>query len=110
MRPMESILFLLITLVFLALMAAHVYYTNQFFDLLRQKHPDTWKELGQPRWKIHFGDTSFQEAMKYIRQKKFVELNDIELEGCYKRLKGVERSALMIAVIIFVATLVDILV
>lgn len=106
---MENILFLVITLAFLSLMATHVYFTNQFFDHLSEHHPDTWKKLGQPRWKIHFGDTSFQEALKYIRQKKFSDLNDEALEVFYKKLKMVERSALLIALLIFVATLVDIL-
>jgi hypothetical protein len=106
---MENILFVVITFAFLTLMSAHVYFTNQFFDRLKDAHASVWKELGQPRWKIHFGDPSFQIAMKYIRQKKFSDLNDTELDVCYKKLKWVERSALLMGLLIFSATLVDVL-
>jgi len=105
---MENILFILITVSFLLLMFGHVYQTNAFFLQLKNFHAEVWRELGQPRWRIHFGDDSFQIAMKYIRQKKFTHLNDIVLEVIYKKIKKIEYVAIGLALLIFVATLVDI--
>ena len=89
-------------------MFSHVYFTNSFFSQLKKMHQDIWTGLGQPQWKIHFGDDSFQDAMKYIRKRKFTELNDNILEGIYKKMKNVERIALGLGLLIFLATLLDI--
>lgn len=106
---MENILFLGFALLFLFLMAQHIYHTNAFFSRLKSDHKDVWKELGQPQWKIHFGDDSFKNAMKYIRQKKFEHLNDEVLQDCYKKIIIIEKIALAIALVIIAATVVDIL-
>jgi len=106
---MENILFAIITLSFLTLMFAHVYQTNAFFLQLKKSHLDVWAELGEPRWRIHFGDDSFQIAMKYIRQKKFIHLKDSVLESVYKKIKNIEYIAIALAVLIFMATIADIL-
>lgn len=105
---MENTLFVLITVSFLMLMFGHVYQTNKFFIQLKSSHLDVWKELGQPRWRIHFGDDSFQIAMKYIRQKKFTHLEDAILDGIYKKIKNIEYIAISLAVLIFIATIIDI--
>jgi len=106
---MENILFLLFALSFLFLMAVHLYQTNRFFGQLKEKHLALWQELGQPRWQIHFGDDSFKNAMKYIRQKKFEHLNDDVLKSCYTVIKRVEWTAVVIALVIIVMTIIDIL-
>ncbi|PHR57503.1 MAG: hypothetical protein COA44_05525 [Arcobacter sp.] len=105
---MENILFAIITISFLMLMFAHVYQTNKFFLQLKRMHQDVWKDLGKPQWRIHFGDDSFQIAMKYIRQKKFSHLEDSTLESIYKKIKNIEYIAIGLAVLIFVATIIDI--
>ena len=106
---MENILFIIITVSFLLLMFAHVYQTNAFFLQLKSDHEDVWKELGQPKWRIHFGDNSFQVAMKYIRQKKFSHLQDPALDLVYKKIKNIEYTSIALAVTIFVVTIIDIL-
>lgn len=106
---MENILFVFITLSFLSLMGAHVYFTNRFFDRLKEAHASVWKELGQPRWKIHFGDPSFQIAMKYIRSRQFTVLNDSTLDMFYQRIKLIEKSAVGLALLIIIVTIVDVL-
>jgi len=106
---MQNILFIIITLSFLTLMFAHVYLTNSFFLQLKKMHQEVWSKLEQPQWKIHFGDDSFKNAMKYIRQKQFVHLNDNVLESIYKKIKNVERISIALALGIFVVTIVDIL-
>jgi len=105
---MENLLFIIITVAFLMLMFAHVYQTNAFFLQLKQFHQDTWKELGQPRWRIHFGDDSYQNTMKYIRQKKFSDLNDPALESIYKKIKKIEYTAMGFALLIFAVTIIDV--
>lgn len=87
----------------------HVYLTNAFFLQLKKDHEATWEQLGQPKWRIHFGDKSFQEAMKYIREKKFIGLHDDVLEMYYTKIKRVEYISVAIAVLIIVITIFDIL-
>jgi len=106
---MENILFLAFVLLFVLLMSAHIYTTNAFFVRLKESHEEVWKDLGQPKWKIHFGDDSFQNAMKYIREKKFSELNDALLANYYKKLKSVEYFSAFAAFLIVVFTIIDIL-
>ena len=106
---MENIIFLGFTLLFFALMFMHIYFTNAFFSQLKNEHSEIWKKLGEPQWKIHFGDDSFKNAMKYIRQKKFSDLRDPLLEKYYDKIKRVEYSAVALGIIIFSATLADVL-
>jgi len=89
-------------------MFAHVYQTNAFFIQLKTSHIQTWQELGEPRWRIHFGDDSFQTAMKYIRQKKFLHLQDPMLSSIYKKIKNIEYISIGLALLIFIATIIDI--
>ncbi|MDF1880339.1 hypothetical protein JHD50_03300 [Sulfurimonas sp. MAG313] len=107
---MITILFLPISLIFFILMFSHIYLTNQFFVQLKKMHVHVWDTLGQPQWRIHFGDDSFTNAMKYIRKKEFTSLNDTVLESIYKKLKNVERGAVGLALIIIVATILDVFV
>lgn len=102
-------MFISFTLLFFILISAHIYLTNAFFSHLKNKHEDVWLELGQPRWRIHFGDQSFQDTMKYIRQKKFTHLNDEILETFYSKIKGLERISIAIAILILFITVWDIL-
>ncbi len=87
----------------------HIYLTNAFFSQLQKEHEDVWKELGQPRWKIQFGDDSFKNAMKYIRQKEFTVLQDAQLEECYEKIKRVEYASVALALIIVSATIVGVI-
>jgi hypothetical protein len=70
---------------------------------------EVWLKLGEPWWKIHFGDDSFKHAMKYIRQKKFADLQDNLLEEYYEKIKRVEYSAVALALVILSATIVDVI-
>ena len=106
---MENILLMGFALFFLTLTAMHIQATNAFFSRLKQKHEEVWKTLGQPQWKIHFGDDSFRKAMRYIRQKEFKELNDEKLEELYQKIKRVEYSALATALVIVSATIVGVI-
>jgi len=106
---MENILFMGFALFFFILMSMHIYYTNAFFTQLKTEHEEVWKELGQPQWKIHFGDDSFKNAMKYIRQKKFVDLQDKRLETLYESIKRVEYTSIATALIIISATIINVI-
>jgi hypothetical protein len=96
-------------LFFFILMFMHIYFTNAFFSQLKKQHSEVWLKLGEPRWKIHFGDDSFKHAMKYIRQKKFADLQDNLLEEYYEKIKRVEYSAVALALVILSATIVDVI-
>jgi len=106
---MENILFLLFAVSFLFLMTVHIYQTNAFFAQLKSAHQELWTKMGEPKWQIHFGDDSFKNAMKYIRTKEFTSLNDTVLDKCYTVMRRVELTAMGIAVIIFIMTIIDIL-
>ncbi len=106
---MENIILLGFALFFIALMSMHIYFTNAFFTQLKKEHSDVWKSLGEPRWRIHFGDDSFRNAMQYIRQKKFSDLQDTRLDVLFEKIKRVENTALATAVVIVSATIVDII-
>lgn len=106
---MENIIFMGFALFFFVLMFMHIYFTNAFFSQLKKEHADVWRKLGEPRWKIHFGDDSFKNAMQYIRQKKFTDLQDSLLEAYYDKIKRVEYSAVALAMIIVSATIVDVI-
>lgn len=106
---MENIIIMGFALFFLLLMAMHIYLVNAFFTQLSQSHEKIWQKLGQPQWKIHFGDDSFKNAMKYIRQKEFTDLQDPMLEEYYEKIKRVEYSALALALVIVSATIVSVI-
>ena len=106
---MENIIIMGFALFFFTLMGMHIYYVNAFFTQLKQSHETVWQELGQPQWKIHFGDDSFKNAMKYIRQKEFTELHDDVLEKLYGNIKRVENTSIAIAVAIVSATIVSVI-
>ncbi len=106
---MENIIIMGFALFFLTLMSMHIYYTNSFFSQLQKEHEDVWKTLGQPRWKIQFGDDSFKNAMKYIRQKQFSDLQDAQLEEYYEKIRRVEYASAALALVIVSATIADVL-
>jgi predicted PurR-regulated permease PerM len=105
---MENILFLLFALGFFILMFAHIYQVNSFFNRLKEAHTEVWENLGQPKWMIHFGDDSFKNAMKYIRKEEFKNLEDETLSTCRKKITRIELSAVAIAVLIIVLTIIDV--
>jgi hypothetical protein len=106
---MENIISIAFISSFILLIIFHIYQTNKFFIHLKSFHKDVWKELGQPQWRIHFGDDSFQNTMKYIRKKKFEHLNDTELDKIYKNIKAVEYISISIAMLIITLTIIDVL-
>ncbi len=96
-------------LLFFTLIAMHIYYVNAFFTQLKHSHAALWKKLGEPRWKIHFGDDSFKNAMRYIHEKKFTDLHDDVLDRVYKNIKHIENISIATAVIIVLATILSVI-
>jgi hypothetical protein len=94
---MLNTLFIVSVFIFIGGMLKQIFETNAFFSLLKHKHPKTWEELGRPKWNIQFGDPTFRNAVKYIRQRRFSELGDPELERSYKAMRRAERVALFAA-------------
>jgi hypothetical protein len=94
---MLNTLFIVSVFIFIGGMLKQIFETNAFFSRLRNNHPETWEELGRPRWNIQFGDPTFRNAVQYIRQRHFSELGDPELERSYQAMKRAERVALFAA-------------
>jgi hypothetical protein len=104
---MLDTLFIVSVFVFIAGMLKQIFETNAFFSLLKNNHPETWNALGRPKWNIQFGDPTFRNAVKYIRQRRFSELDDPELERSYNAMRRAERIALYAGVVAVAVVLVE---
>lgn len=98
-------LFSLSVLIFLAAMLKQVFETNAFFRRLEKEHPDTFEQLGKPKWNIQFGDMTFRDAMKYIRSGAFEALGDEVLSRHYRSMQNAEKLAYAIAAVAMAVTL-----
>lgn len=94
---MLNTIFIISVFIFIGGMLKQIFETNTFFSLLKNRHPETWNALGRPKWNIQFGDPTFRNAVTYIRQRRFSELDDPELEQCYKTMRRAERIAFFAA-------------
>lgn len=102
---LAGILFSLSVLIFLAAMLKQVFETNAFFRHLEKEHPDTFAQLGKPKWSIQFGDMTFRDAMKYIHSGAFEALGDDVLSGHYRSMQNAEKLAYAVAAVAMAVTL-----
>ena len=102
---MLTIIFIASTFIFMMAMLKSLFETHAFLKQLQNEHLSVWEELGRPRWRVHFGDTSYRDAVKKMRSHGFASLEDSVLEGCYKAMKRADRTAIITAVIAFSITL-----
>ena len=86
-------------------MLKSLFETHAFLKQLEKEHIGVWEALGRPRWKVHFGETSFRDTVKKIRSHEFESLEDPILENCYRAMKRADRTAVITAVTAFVVTL-----
>ncbi len=82
-------------------MLKSLFETHAFLKQLEKEHHSLWEELGRPRWRVHFGDTSFRDTVKKIRSHAFASLEDPLLEGCYKAMKRADKTAVVTAITAF---------
>lgn len=80
-------------------MMKQVFETNAFFRHLEKVHPEKFYDLGSPKWHIQFGDTTFREAMGYIRSGTYEELDDQVLMAHFRSMRNAERLAYVVAAI-----------
>jgi len=100
-----NILFIASAFIFMMAMLKSLFETHAFLKQLEKEHHSIWEELGRPRWKVHFGETGFRDAVKKIRSHEFESLEDPVLEGCYKAMKRADRTAVITAATVFSITL-----
>ncbi len=90
-------LFTLSALFFIVAMLVQILATQAFFNRLEKAHNELYNEMGRPKWRIQLADTSFRNAVKYIRSKAFESLNDPELTSIYKKIKMADYAAIALA-------------
>lgn len=94
---MLNTLFTLSALLFIVAMLVQIMAIQAFFNRLNKAHHELYMEMDRPRWKIQLADDTFRDGLKFIRSKKFRELNDIELESIYKKIKMADYAAIALA-------------
>ena len=53
--------------------------TSQLFNYLRDNHPATWQELGEPQVRIDAQENMDSPSIRYFTTKRFLEIHDPEL-------------------------------
>ncbi len=104
-----NLLFLTATGIFIIAIIKQLLEVNAFLNRLRDQHPSLYEAMGRPRWNIQFGDQRFRSAIKYIRARKFTDLEDPELEKIYKAIKKADYMAIAAAVIAVAITLIEVM-
>ena len=106
---MLNFLFITATALFIISILKQLLEINAFLNRLRDQHPSLYEAMGRPRWNIQFGDQRFREAIKYIRARKFTDLNDPELERIYRAIKKADYIAIVSAVVAVVITFIEVI-
>ncbi len=99
---MLNLFFTLSALLFIVAMLVQIMAIQAFFNRLNKAHNKLYLEMDRPRWKIQLADDAFRDGLRYIRSKKFEELNDPELLSIYKKIKLSDYSAITLGVIALV--------
>ncbi|MEJ2500488.1 MAG: hypothetical protein P8Y65_05065, partial [Campylobacterales bacterium] len=73
-----NLLFITATALFIIAILKQLLEINAFLNHLRDHHPARYEAMGRPRCNFQFGDQRFGDAIKYIRERKFTDLNDPE--------------------------------
>ena len=104
-----NLLFITSAALFMLAVVKQLIEINAFLNRLRERHPALYESMGRPRWNIQFGDRHFREAIRYIRSKRFSELNDPELDRIYKAIKKADYVAILSAVAAIGVTLIEVM-
>jgi len=106
---MLNLFFITATALFIVSVLKQLLEVNAFLNRLRDNHPSLYEAMGRPRWNIQFGDQRFREAIKYIRARKFTDLNDSELERIYKAIRKADYVAIGSAAVAVFITLIEVI-
>jgi hypothetical protein len=91
--------FTALALLFIVAMLLQIFTIQAFFTALEKRHKELYEEMGKPKWRIQLADDAFKRGLVYIRSKQFQELDDLELEKVYKKLKRTDYAAMGFGVI-----------
>ena len=94
---MFNTIFTALALLFIVAMLLQIFTIQAFFNRLKNGHKELYEAMGSPRWRIQLADDGFRDGLKYIRSKKFMELEDDELQTLYKKIKRTDYSAIAFA-------------
>ncbi len=95
---MLNVFFTLCALLFIVVMLVQIMAIQAFFNRMNKAHHELYMQMDRPRWKIQLADDAFRDGLKYIRSKKFRELDDTELESIYKKIKVTDYAAIGLGV------------
>ena len=95
---MLNAFFTLCALLFIVVMLVQIMAIQAFFNRMNKAHHELYMQMDRPRWKIQLADDAFRDGLKYIRSKKFRELDDTELESIYKKIKMTDYAAIGLGV------------
>ena len=104
---MLNLFFTLSALLFIVAMLVQIMAIQAFFHRLNKAHHKLYMEMDRPRWKIQLADDAFRDGLKYIRSKKFEELNDPELTTIYKKIKMTDYAAITLAILAVSFTIME---
>jgi len=109
---MLNTVFSALALLFIVAMLLQIFTIQAFFTALEKRHKELYDEMGQPKWRIQLADDAFKRGLVYIRSKQFQELDDLELEAIYKKLKRTDYAAMgfgiiALAIVIFQAVILS---
>ncbi len=90
-------------LAFVLMMLMYSLEIKAFFIYLKEKHNDEYLLLNSPKWNFQLGDPTLRLAMKYIKKKGYLHLNDKALEDIHVKMKLFYRLALISAVVTLVS-------
>ena len=102
---MLNTIFTALALLFIAAMILQIFTIQAFFTRLEKAHKELYEAMYKPRWRIQLADDAFRDGLKYIRSKKFRELDDDELETLYKKIKRADYAAIGFGVIALAITI-----
>ena len=101
---------LLYIAVLLAFVVGTILYLNTvraFLTRLKEHHYEKFVALGMPYLGFQLGDRSYREAMRYIRSKRFFELEDTQLETLYKKMVLIERFGIALFALLLLLVGID---
>jgi hypothetical protein len=96
-----NVLYVVPVLLFIGLTMKYLLEVQAFLKQMADAHNALWHEMGAPQLKFQFGDRSYQNAMRYIREHRFSALEDEVLESHYQTIKKLEKSAIVIFIVLF---------
>ena len=86
-----------------AVVPCHLYFHARLREILRQSHPDVWKDLGSPTIFLNNSIANTWSVQRFIHSGKYRLLNDPELCGVARKCRVTDVLGYGINLVGFVA-------